>query len=143
MAGIVLNPYLNFDGNCEEAMKFYENVFGGELTVSRFKEFPHSSIPAEYEDKVMHAALTANGIAIMASDGMPGRKVTFGDSVNCSLSGEDEAVLTKYFAGLSDGGTVTMPLEKQVWGDQFGMVTDKFGIHWLVNINANKEGAAQ
>lgn len=121
-------------------MNFYKDIFGGTLQISRFGDFSSPEMPVadEYKNQVMHATLTGDAITFMASDGMPGRPVTFGDSVNMSLAGQDEAQLTGYFNGLSEGGTVTTPLDKQVWGDTFGMVTDKFGIHWLVNISAQK-----
>jgi PhnB protein len=117
MAGVTLNPYLNFEGNCAEAMNFYQSVFGGNLEISRFSDFPNPSLTEEYKDKVMHGVLKSETITVMASDGMPGKKVVFGDSVNCSLAGEDGLSLTKFFNGLSEGGNVTIPLEKQVWGD--------------------------
>ncbi len=127
-----LQPYLNFDGNCEEAMKFYQSIFGGKLEISHFSDF---SKPGEEAPKgVMHSTLDNGQLTFMASDGMPGRAVTFGDSVNMSLAGDDVEQLTGYFNGLAEGGDVFAPLEKQVWGDIFGMVTDKYGIHWLVNI---------
>ena len=133
----MLSPYLNFQGNCEEAMNFYKSVFGGELEISRFGDFPNC--PEGFADKVMHCALKTPDVTFMASDGMPGGTVTFGDSVNMSLAHTDEEKLTKFFKGLSAGGTVAVPLAKQMWGDTFGMFTDKFGIHWLVNIVAKKD----
>ncbi|HTH72308.1 MAG TPA: VOC family protein [Candidatus Pristimantibacillus sp.] len=132
-----LTPYLTFNGNCEEAMKFYQSVLGGDLDISRFKDFGYDKDPG-YAEKVMHSTLKSGTVSFMASDGMPDRKVVFGDSVNISLAGDDEAMLTKCFDGLSAGGEVTMPLEKQVWGDKFGMFTDKFGMHWMVNISSGE-----
>ncbi|MEO7617663.1 MAG: VOC family protein, partial [Candidatus Saccharibacteria bacterium] len=88
--------------------------------------------------KIMHAMLDNGLLTMMASDNMPGQKINFGDSVSLSIAGEDEAQLTKFFHGLSEGGQITMPLAKQVWGDTFGMFTDKYGIHWMVNIAASK-----
>lgn len=133
-----LSPYLNFSGNCEEAMDFYKSVLGGDLHISRFSDMKDSSTPEDYKNKVMHATLTTDSLSFMASDTPPGRSVTFGDSVHLSLMGKDEALLTKYFNGLSAGGKVTMPLAKQFWGDTFGMFIDKFGIHWMVNISAGQ-----
>jgi PhnB protein len=138
MSVIVLSPYLNFQGNCEEAMNFYKAVLGGELEISRFSDFPDPSLPEDYKDKVMHATLKGDVITFMASDGRPGGTVNFGDSVSLSLAGDDEATITSYFNGLSEGGTIIAPLQKQVWGDMFGMFTDKYGINWLVNITAQK-----
>ena len=129
----VLQPYLCFEGNCREAMEFYKGVLGGELEVSTFGDMGMKD-PADNADKVMHSTLKNDMLSFMASDAMPNGKVTFGDSVSLSIVGKDEEKLTKFFEGLSEGGKVTMPLEKQMWGDKFGMFTDKFGIHWMVNI---------
>jgi len=139
-----LAPYLNFDGNCEEAMKFYQSILGGELEITRFSDFatPEMPVPDEQKDGVMHSTLTSGSLTFMASDGRPDKAVVFGDSVSLSLAGKDEESLTNYFNGLSAGGTVTMPLAKQAWNDTFGMLTDKFGIHWLVNISAADKPAA-
>lgn len=127
-----LNPYLSFRDDARQAMEFYRDVFGGELTVSTFGEFGH---PNEAEaEKVMHAQLeTGRGFTLMASDTPEGVEFSPGSRVSISLSGDDED-LRGYWQQLSDGGTVTMPLEKQMWGDEFGMCTDKFGIAWMVNI---------
>lgn len=134
-----LNPYLNFNGNCEEAMKFYQNILGGELELHRFSEYASPSMPVDesHQDGIMHAVLKNDTLTFMASDGMPERAVVFGDNMHMSLSGVDEAQLTEFFNGLSEGGTVTMQLAKQVWGDSFGMLTDKFGFHWMVNISGS------
>jgi PhnB protein len=133
-----LSPYLNFNSNCREAMEFYQNVLGGELEIHTFGEYDSPEMPVadDQKDKVMHAVLKNDTLSFMASDGIPGRAVVFGDSISMSLSGADEAQLTTFFTDLSAGGAVTVPLAKQVWGDSFGMFTDKFGIHWLVNISA-------
>lgn len=129
-----LNPYLSFRDNAREAMEFYHTIFGGKLVMNTFKEFHASQDPSE-DNKIMHAMLEAdNGITFMASD-TPGRmEYKAGTNFNMSLSGDNEAELKGYFEQLSAGGTVTMPLEKAIWGDTFGMLTDKFGVSWLVNI---------
>jgi PhnB protein len=132
-----LNPYLNFDGNARDAMTFYESVFGGELTMTSFGEggMPHE--PAD-KDKIMHAQLiSASGYWLMASDLPPGMSAAPGNTISVSLSGDDEAELRGYWDGLLAGGSVTMPLEKAPWGDSFGMLTDKFGIAWMVNISGS------
>ena len=138
--GTVLNPYLNFRGNTREAMEFYKSVFGGELTTATFKDFGASSDPTE-DDLIMHADLEGDGgIRVMAAD-VPNR-MDYQAGTNdfaMSLSGDEETELRQYFDKLADGGTVTMPLEKATWGDVFGMCTDRFGIRWLVNVNASKE----
>jgi PhnB protein len=131
-----LNPYLTFPGTAREAMTFYKDVFGGELTMNTFGEF---GAEGEGNDGIMHAQLEApGGMVLMASDTAPGQGEGFraGDHMSVSLSGDDEA-LRGYWDGLSQGATVTMPLEKQMWGDEFGMLTDRFGIPWMVNIGSS------
>ena len=131
-----LNPYLSFRDNAREAMDFYESVFGGELTRSTFGEFGASDDPSE-QDKVMHSMLaTDNGLALMGADTPNGMDFTPGSNGTISLSGEDEAELRDYWEKLSDGGDVSVPLEKAPWGDTFGMCVDKFGVSWMVNIVA-------
>jgi PhnB protein len=128
-----LNPYIAFDGNAREAMDFYQSVFGGDLTISTFGEF--GAPEAGIADKVMHAMLTAdNGFALMASDTPPGMTYTPGGSISVSLSGDDGDDLRGYWQKLSDGGSVSVPLEKQMWGDEFGQCNDRFGVAWMVNI---------
>ena len=127
-----LNPYLSFDASAREAMEFYRDVFGGELSVNTFGETGTEGPDA---DKVMHAMLeTPAGYSLMASDTPEGMEHRPGNNVSVSLSGDDGDELRGYWAGLSDGGTVAVPLEKQMWGDEFGMCIDRFGIAWMVNI---------
>ncbi len=134
----VLNPYISFDGKTREAMEFYKSVFGGKLDLNTFGDFKAAEDPAD-TDKIMHAMLeTDGGIKFMAADVPKKFDYKPGSNFSMSLSGEDESELKGYFEKLSEGGTVTMPMEKQMWGDQFGMVSDKFGITWMVNINAKK-----
>jgi PhnB protein len=129
-----LNPYLQFDGNAREAMEFYKGTLGGELTVNTFGEYGAADDPA-LADKTMHAQLENDrGFTLMASDTAPGMQHQPGTNITISLSGEDADELRGYWDGLSNGGTVMMPLEKQMWGDEFGMFADKFGIQWMVNI---------
>ena len=132
-----LNPYLNFKDNTRDAMEFYRTVFGGKLDLSTFKEYHASTDPSE-DDKIMHSVLDADGITFMASDTPDRMEYKPGTNFSMSLSGDDEAELTGYYGKLADGGTVTMPLNKAAWGDTFGMVIDKFGITWLVNITPAK-----
>jgi PhnB protein len=129
-----LNPYIGFDGNARQAMEFYKDVFGGELTVSTFGEF--GTQDSRDTDKIMHSQLqTDRGFTLMASDTPTERGVgTVGDNITISLSGDDGAELRGYWEKLSDGGNVTLPLEKQMWGDEFGMCVDRFGVPWMVNI---------
>jgi len=131
----ILNPYLNFNGNAAEAMRFYQSVLGGELNIQTFGDAGMAQTDTE-KNLTVHAALKSDGITLFASDGRPDMKVIFGDNVHLSLHGTDTATLTAYFNGLAAGGSVDMPLAKQFWGDTFGMLTDKFGAHWMVNITA-------
>jgi PhnB protein len=133
-----LNPYIGFRDNAKEAMDFYQSVFGGELTSSTFGEFQASQDPAE-QDKIMHSMLeTQGGLVLMAADTPNSMDYTPGNNHSVSLSGEDEAELRRYWDRLSDGGTVTVPLEKAPWGDTFGMCVDRFGVTWLVNITGTQ-----
>jgi PhnB protein len=136
----LLNPYLSFRDNAREAMEFYQQVFGGELTVSTFGEFGMAGAGAA-ADLVMHAQLeTPSGFTLMGADTPPGMEYTPGSSITVSLSGDDVDDLRGYFAKLSEGGTVSMPLEKQMWGDEYGSLTDRFGVPWMANIRVPQEG---
>ncbi len=129
-----LNPYLGFRDNARQAMEFYRSVFGGDLTMSTFAEFQASQDPAE-GPKIMHAMLIApNGFVLMGADTPKDRPHTPGDTYSVSLSGDDEAELRGYWDKLSPGAKVTWPLAKAPWGDTFGMLTDRFGVSWMVNI---------
>ena len=129
-----LNPYLSFRDNAREAMEFYRSVLGGTLTISTFAEFHASEDPAE-ADKVMHAMLESeDGLVLMAADTPNSMEYEAGSSISLSLSGDDPERLRALWDGLSDGGTVVMPLEPAPWGDSFGMLTDRYGTAWMVNI---------
>ena len=128
-----LNPYLNFPGTAREAMTFYESVFGGTLTVMTFADAGAEGVPDPTQ--VMHASLeTPSGFTLMASDLPPGMDHKPGNNVAVSLSGDEDDELRGYWKALSAEGQVEMPLEMQMWGDEFGSCTDRFGIHWMVNI---------
>ena len=132
-----LNPYLSFRDNARQAMEYYHSVFGGELALNTFAEFHASEDPAE-QDKIMHSMLEApNGIVLMGADTPNGMEFTPAAGISVSLSGEDETELRGYWDKLSDGGMVTVPLEKAPWGDTFGMCVDRFGISWMVNISGS------
>jgi PhnB protein len=132
-----LNPYINFDGTARQALELYRSVFGGELHVNTFGEYGMGEGPDA--EKVMHGQLEApGGLTIMAADTPQGMERTVGTNMSVSLSGSDGDELRRWWQGLSEGGTVTMPLEKQMWGDEFGMCTDRFGVPWMVNIVAQQ-----
>ena len=129
-----LNPYISFDGTARQAMEFYRDVFGGELTMNTFAEFGQADTPNA--DNIMHGSLeTTSGFTLMAADTPPGMEHHPGTNIAVSLSGDDADELRGYWDKLSQGGTVSVPLEKQMWGDEFGMCTDRFGIGWMVNIS--------
>jgi len=128
-----LNPYISFAGDARQAMEFYKSVFGGELTLNTFGESGMAGTPAE--DQIMHSMLDSpSGYTIMASDTPPGMEHKPGTNVSVSLSGDDGEELRGYWEKLSAEGTVSVPFEKQMWGDEFGACTDKFGISWMVNV---------
>ncbi len=130
----LLQPYLNFNGNCKEAMEFYQKIMGGTLTFNTFGQMDGEQSSPETKDQIMHAYLQNDALSFMASDGGPMGTIKFGENVHLSINGTDEERLTKIFEGLSEGGTVKMPLAPAPWGDTFGMLTDKFGVQWMVSI---------
>jgi PhnB protein len=128
-----LNPYLSFANNARDALTFYQQVFGGELSMNTFGELGDSN--PEIADLVMHGQLeTSDGFTLMASDTPPGMEFNPGNTMTVSLSGDDTAKLRSWWDQLADGGQVGVPLEQQMWGDTFGMVIDRFGTPWMVNI---------
>ncbi|SDC16700.1 VOC family protein [Actinokineospora iranica] len=128
-----LNPYLSFDGTARQAMEFYREVFGGDLVLNTFGDFGAQDSPDA--DKIMHGMLeTPSGYTIMGADVPEGMAHNPGDTITVSLSGDDEE-LRGHWEKLSDGGTVSVPLEKQMWGDEFGMCVDRYGVPWMVNIS--------
>lgn len=128
-----LHAYLTFPGTAREAMEFYKSIFGGTLNISTFQDYGAPPDPSD-ADKIMHSMLEAeNGISFMAADvpsGMPQPQAT----TSLALSGHDKEELTRYFNGLAEGGTIQQPLLTTPWGDTFGMLTDRFGVDWMVNI---------
>lgn len=142
MASARMSPYLSFTGAAAEAMQHYRGVFGGTLTSQTFGEFGGMGEPAD-ADLVMHAQLeTDDGLVLMGSDlpmsmrdsesGRPRHPIT--------LFGDDAARLRRWWDGLADGGTVLHPLEPAPWGDQYGQLTDRFGVTWMVNISGSSAG---
>jgi PhnB protein len=129
-----LSPYLNFDGRCEEAFKFYEKCFGGKIEAM----LPHEGtpaaehVPAEWQKKIMHARLTIGDNVLMASDIPPrGYEPAHGFAVSIEL--KDPAETERIFKALSENGKITLPLQQTFWAHRFGMCTDRFGIPWMLN----------
>ena len=135
----MLNPYLNFRTDARAALEFYETVFGGEATISSFRDYGMEDVPDAERDLVMHGQLTtAGGFTIMASDVPSHMEYVAGENnFSVSLSGgdDDDAQLRSYWLKLSEGAEIQEPLATAPWGDTFGMLKDKFGINWLVNIS--------
>jgi PhnB protein len=127
-----ISPYLTFNGNCAEAMNFYKEVFGGELMMQTFGQAPMES-SEECKDRIMHAQLTSGELILMASDSMPEHPITAGSNVTLSVQSKSKEEQEKYFNKLAESGQVTMPLADTFWGAYFGMLTDKFGMHWMFN----------
>jgi PhnB protein len=133
-----LNPYLSFDGDARQAMEFYKEVFGGTLKLNTFADFGPDDAPAS--DKIMHAMLeTTAGFTLMGADTPPGMEFKAGNNYAVSVSGDDEAELRGYWEKLSADGQVSVPLDKQMWGDVFGMCTDRFGVSWMIDIHEPQE----
>ena len=142
-----INPYLDFDGNAEEALNFYKSVFGGEFTaLMRYKEMAGAECEgmklADNDlEKIMHGSLPiANTGVLMASDVLEstGQTRTVGTNFSISINADSKEEAEKLYHGLANGGTMTMPLADAFWGAYFGMLTDKFGVQWLVNFDYNK-----
>jgi len=128
-----LNPYINFAGNAREAMEFYQQVLGGDLKLNTYDQFGNQDAPNA--DRIMHGILeTPSGYTLMGADIPPGAEHNPGNDIMISVSGDDADELHGYWDRLSEGGTITVPMEKQMWGDEFGACVDRFGIQWLVNI---------
>jgi PhnB protein len=135
----LLNPYLSFRGKAREAMEFYKSVFGGELNVMTFGQGNMAQDPAE-TNQIMHAMLRApNGMVLMGSDTPARMEYKPGNTMTVSLSGEDEAELRGYWDKLAEGGNISFPLAKAQWGDTFGMLTDRYGTPWMVNIAGQRQ----
>lgn len=135
-----INPYLTFLGNCEEAFDFYKAVFGGEIVMmSRFSEMPPQDgmpIPDDLKDKIMHTTLKINeSTLLMGSDtgGEWGADIVVGNNITLSITADSKDQADDFFAGLSEGGQVKMPMDKTFWGSYFGMCIDKFGINWMIS----------
>lgn len=137
MAEALIQPYLMFSGRCEEALEFYRTALGAQIDMMmRFKDSPEppppGMLPSGFENKVMHASFRIGGNILMASDGCEEGQRFSGFSLSIAVATEAEA--DRFFAALSDGGQVQMPLEKTFWSPRFGMLTDRFGISWMINV---------
>jgi PhnB protein len=133
-----LTPYLSFHGTCEAALKFYAEAFNGTITeLKRFGDAPAGASPHPNKDHVMHARFEAEQVKLMASDGRD-KDSTGEPQISLSVELTDRAEQEKVFGKLSAGGKVTMPLADQFWGARFGMLVDKFGIHWMLNCETKK-----
>jgi PhnB protein len=140
MKGLVV--YLIFGGNCEEALNFYRSALGGEIIMK--STYGESPLPSDekWKNKIMHAQFKADNIFFMASDAMPDQLIKPGDNISLSLDFSNEEEQAKIFNALSAGGDVTMPLEDTFWGARFGMLRDKFGIAWMLNLDKPKTQAS-
>lgn len=135
---VVLNPYIAYNGNAREAIEFYHSVLGGTLTTSTFGEAGQTGHDVN-PDSLMHGMLVSElGLTIMVSDVPEAMGYEKPAGISISLSGDDDAVLRRYYEGLSAGGSILEPLATAPWGDTFGMFADKFGIVWMVNILAGQ-----
>ncbi|MGA7354989.1 MAG: VOC family protein [Candidatus Cybelea sp.] len=132
-----LEPYLFFTGNCEDALNFYKPIFNGEIEgISRWSEMPKDAggppVTPETANRVMHASFKSRGVTFMASDASPDKKYGEG-SISLSIATTDLAEAERVFNALGAGGNVEMPMQDMFWGAKFGMLTDKFGIDWMVS----------
>lgn len=132
-----INPYITFDGNCEAAFNFYKSVFGGEfLSIGRFSEMPSEyTVPEKDKNLIMHVSLPMGESTLMGSDTSDsfGPPIKQGNNYSISIDTESKEEADRLFAGLSKDGTVIMPMDKTFWGSYFGMLTDQFGINWMVS----------
>lgn len=131
---MVLNPYLQFDGQCEVAMKFYAEILGGKiLMMLTYQETPAASqTPPDWQNKIIHARIDVGGMLLMGSDAPPGRQAK-PQGFSVSVLSKTPAEAERVFAALSEGGQVTMPMGETFWALRFGMCVDRFGIPWMVN----------
>jgi PhnB protein len=129
-----INPYLNFDGNTREAMQFYAGVLDAELEIQSFGDVGMAETP-EMKDRTMHASLKKGDVVIMASDTMPGMPYVQGNNVWININCESEEEIERLFKALGAAGTVLMPLADQFWGAKFGMLKDRYDIHWMLNFD--------
>ena len=135
-----IQAYLSYGGRCEEALEFYKKTVGAEVTsLMRWKESPDAAMkpPPGYDEKVMNAAFRIGETQLMADDGMGAKEAEF-KGMSLVIEVADDAEAKRVFSALGEGGNVTMPLMKTFWTSSFGMLTDKFGVPWMVNVEASK-----
>ena len=129
---IGVQPYLNFNGNCEEAINFYKDVLGGEiLFIQRYGESPMKGMGPD--NNVMHCTLKVGDSHIMAADNPEGQPASVGSNISLAIGSNDPAGAESMFEKMADGGSVTMPMQQTFWAERFGMLTDKYGINWMFN----------
>jgi PhnB protein len=128
-----IQPYLTFNGNCREAMKFYEKCLGGDLFMQTFADAKMDT-PKDASNRIMHAKLTRGSAVLMASDAMPGMELKPGNNFTISIACETVPETEQLFTALSENGKVTMALQETFWAKRFGMFTDRFGIQWMLNL---------
>lgn len=132
-----INAYLNFNGQCREAMTFYHQCLGGELVMQKISESPMAArVPSEMGAKILHSSLIKENIVLMASD-MMGNNIVKGNSINLCINCSSTEEINSFFNNLSSGGQVIEPLHQSFWGATFGVLTDKFGINWMFNYSKN------
>lgn len=131
---IGIQPYLSFAGNCEEAINFYKDALGGEiLYIQRYGDSPMKGKAPD--DKVMHCTLKVGETHIMACDNPADMPTSVGSNISLAIGSNDPAGAEGMFAKMADGGNVTMPMQPTFWAERFGMLTDKFGINWMFNVD--------
>lgn len=134
-----INAYINFNGRCTEAMSFYQDCIGGELSIQKISESPLAAqCPAAMQDQVLHATLSKGSLLLMGSDMQDPGGYKYGLNVALSLNCSSEEEINELFTGLSAGGTIIDPLKVQFWGAMFGVFNDKFGIRWMLHYDKNQ-----
>lgn len=135
---MTLNPYLNFDGNAEEAFRFYHSVFGGEFYIQKMSDAPDTeNLPAEERDLIMHVSIRiSDNQFLMASDCIKsqGHVLNQGNNNYISVTPDSREEADRLFNGLSEGGEIEMPMEEMFWGDYFGSFKDRYGVYWMINL---------
>ncbi len=132
------NPYIDFGGKCQEALNFYKDCFGGEITEMMTYADAKMDLPEAHSKLIMHATFKADGLLFMASDGRPGTEMESGGPVTLSIHHDSEAEQADLFEKLAAGGKITMPLADTFWDARFGQLTDRFGIQWMFNCQKNQ-----